>query len=256
MPTCTQAWAPVDARAQASATSIAVTLPTTTTGDTLVGAVTFDGSTDLVSTIVYSVGSTAMTELNFIADSVNGQSMVSFILKNITGGTTPTVTVNFSSSRAFRGVAVHGVSTADTTTQPDGGAGTGNKAKQWSTTPGTGTDANNAGTAITPTADGCYFFSATMDSSANTATHTAGTSYTRDTNGSSADVDIASESFIQTTAASLHGRWTENQSNLFLTCVVVVKSTATPGTGSDSPSVGMSESSTNLVFVSIVEETN
>jgi hypothetical protein len=211
-----------DARAQASATTITMTFTSSlTAGSTVVGSVTWSGGPDTLTSV--TVDSVTATLIDYVADTTNDQHIKSFYLKNVSAGA-GVVLATFGSTKGYRAMAAHEVGGANTTTQPED-----NNTKWWSTSPGTGTDANTANAAITPSLDGCYFFCSSMDSSNNNSVHTAGTSYTRDTNGSSSDVDFSSEHFIQTSAASLHGRWTESIANLMLTALVVVKASAAGG---------------------------
>ena len=211
-----------DARALASATSISLTMTSSlTAGSTVVGCVTMGSATpgNLTSVTVDGVTATLLTA---VTDSGNSQTNTGFILKNVSAGA-GVVTANFSISMAARALAAHEVGGANTGTQPDG-----ENAKFWSITPGTGTDANTANAAITPSLDGCYFFCATQDTTGGSV-HTAGTDFTRDTNGSIADMDFSSEHYIQTTAASHIGSWTESIGDLMLTNLIVVKAAVAGG---------------------------
>lgn len=174
-----------DTRLQATATTVTCTWgANTTTGNLQVGAVTYGTSTNQISSI--SDGTNTFSQIDTCSDGSNGQSLTTFYKENATGGTTPTITVTFALGVSFRGLAVHEVSGVPTSATLD------THTCQLQSTPPTGTDNLTSGTTATPQS-GDYEFAVTMDSGSNADTHNAGTGYTRDTNGSSANVDIATE---------------------------------------------------------------
>ncbi|MBI2023163.1 hypothetical protein HYT01_01190 [Candidatus Giovannonibacteria bacterium] len=213
-----------DARNAAQATTIAVTFTSATvSGNAIVGAVTWGCAFADLTSVTDNKGN-SYTLKTRAEDAGNTQSIQAFYAKNITGGATHTITANINGSCSFRAIAVHEVSGVDTTAPDDGSN------QQFQSAPGTGTNALTSGS-FTTSANGDYIFSATQDTSANTASHTAGTtiSYTRVTNGSSADVDFASEWGTQTTAGSVAGTWTSNENNGHVTAAIGLKPAAGAG---------------------------
>jgi len=211
-----------DTRNQASAATVAATWSNNTiTGNLICGAVTYSSGADEVGTIADSQ-SNSYTKLGSVSDTTNGQTLTFFYAYNITGGTTPTVTVTFnlhgSNSFTYRGIAIHEVSGCLTAAALE------DSASQYQATPGTG--ANGVSSTAKTLSAGDYVFSATMDSGTNASTHTAGTNFTRLTNGSSADVDLASEYLILAAGGSQAGTWTSNTNTNHITCMMAFKAAA------------------------------
>lgn len=200
---------------QSSSTAIEVFLAgATTTGNMIVGSVTYEGASDLISSI-NDDGFNTYVKHRTLTDGANSQAMTTFSALNITGAGSNGTEVIFSSARTWRGLSIHEVSGVALASAHDGGTGQVH-------TPTTATD-NCTSTAVTTTANGDYIFGATMDSGANAATHTAGTSYTRRTNGNSSELNMATEDRIQAAAGSIAATWTSDLSVVHMNAIETFK---------------------------------
>ncbi|MEK9754280.1 MAG: hypothetical protein VW338_13885, partial [Rhodospirillaceae bacterium] len=130
--------------AQNSSTSASSTLgitfaSDTTTGNLIVVIIRWFNGTTTVDSVTDSQGNTYVsTSVGKQYNSSAQHSQQIFYAKNITGGTTPTVTVTFSGSTERRAVSIFEVQDADTT------------APEEVTTSGNGTSASHVGGNLTP----------------------------------------------------------------------------------------------------------
>ena len=94
------AWAVVQSKntSGASVTSGTAALSTTVTRNTLIVIAKTAASTTAVTNITVSTGSATFTKVASVADATQSRNIEVWIAANITGGITPTLTVNFNTT--------------------------------------------------------------------------------------------------------------------------------------------------------------
>lgn len=211
----------------AAVTSLSVSFAATVgVGSVVCGHCYWGASTDIVTSIAddksnaYTV---VDSQLNIQSD---GRSAKSFYRANLTNGPI-TVTMSLSSSTQYVMLAVHEASGLDTSAPLD-------KNRTASQAGVSGTNAITTGS-VTPVADGEYIYAGVAEAFAthSGAYYTAGTTvaYTKreEVFNGSALGDIASESFIQTTAGAIAGTWTPTDANNdSATFILTFKTTPAP----------------------------
>lgn len=158
-----------------------------------------------------------------VVDAGNGQSLGTFWLNNITNAPI-TVTASFGgNSLQFRGLVIHEASGIDTGATPtDGSTG------QVGTGLSTAADAVTSGNFVTAS-NGDYIFGCTARDDAVVANvFAAGTNYTlRESLGGAGIVNVASESLIQTNAATTAATFTSSTNAITaLTAALALKAAA------------------------------
>lgn len=170
----------------ASAGSLGATAASHTAGNLIVVGVAWSNTVN-VSSVTDTAGN-SYTSTGQKADHISSDFVEVFYAKNITGNASNVVTANFSANATFRRVMVHQYSGCDTTAPFTTGEG--------STGVGTGTAVATSSWS-TATADEVIV---AFTSGNNTATYTAGASFTRQL--SSIGTDSASEDRIVASTGS------------------------------------------------------
>lgn len=163
----------------------------TTTGSTIAAAMSWAGTTANLDSCTDTAGNTYTVAYSGIRDTTNSQSGGACYAMNITGGSSFTVTGNFSASVGFRGAVAHEI----------GGAAVSSfqcQASNQQINPGTGTDAVTS-TTCNFTGAGNYVFGASFQDSGSGNTPTAGTNFTarESANACGGDLCWLSESRIE-----------------------------------------------------------
>lgn len=158
-----------------AATSVTVSIGTTTSGNLLVIGVTWYGSRTFSS--ISDNKSNTWTQIGSQLDTASPIHTRMYYAKNISGGSGHTITVNFSGNGCYPTAIASEFSELDTSSPLDVQAGTTGGA---STTPSSGS------TTTRSTANQLLVCFEAEESTA-TCTHTAGTNYTKPTNGSEDD---------------------------------------------------------------------
>lgn len=194
--------------AGATATSIAATVSALGAGNFVAGIVTYGSATvgDLTNC---TDGTTTATipATTQISDSGDGQSASGFYIMNVTGGAT-TITCNFGSALAYRGISVQEFSGVATTSALDGT----NLAGVLATC-----TACTSGTSKTPSANNYLVFvgsANTGNTGGGGSEFTAGTNFIEPVGAEhsiSNDISLSSEYWIQTTATATNGPITATQ---------------------------------------------
>jgi hypothetical protein len=176
-----------------------------TTGDSIIVAVDNDCSTGIsVSGVTDSTGVNTYTmATSTLCDPVQGQALQIWYAQNVTGGSSFTVTANFTSASSFRRIVAHEVSGLAT-------AASDKHAEvplQASASPSVGP--------VTTSKNGEYVFGAIMNTGgANTDTFSAGGGFTEPANStaSAADFEVMAEYQVQSTAGSITAPFTRSNS--------------------------------------------
>ena len=211
---------------QASGTSITATFSgNTTTGNLIYVAVAYSGSTNPSS--VTDSQSNTYTLIRTTHDATYDQSHTTYYAKNITGGTTPTVTVTWAASHDWEVLNVVEYSGLDTTAPLDKETG------QGQTSIGTGTDAVTSGAMATTTSADCTLVTASQMPNSGGDALNAGTSFT---------IRAAAEAFFKvsdrnvSSTGAYAGTWTSSAgTHDFMTHVVAFKAAGGGGGGGGNP---------------------
>lgn len=198
-----------------------------TTGNLVVGAVTWGSGTTGDLSSVTDTASNSYTIKRRIADSTNGQSGAVFYAWNVTGGFTA-ATANFGSSQIYTGITLMEFSGVETGSDPLDGT---NEQGQLVTSPGTGTDGLKSGASTqTPGGSNYLVCGFGIDTGATNAgggsEFAAGTSFTEPANAEHAvggDISLSSEYWIQTTATAANAAWTVAQNSAHLAFQMIFK---------------------------------
>jgi hypothetical protein len=217
-------------------------------GGSIACTVNSTGYTHIVAFVKHEGASTTITGAdNKGSGAYNGLTIVDHANNDLhtrmlwvkigTAGASHTVTLTFGAARAFSRMAVWGVS-----------SGTGELGVDTSVqTSGTGT-AINAGSLVTTTATASFM--GVGEYFATNYLASGSWSEDLDNNIFAASRTDASGTFNADCTAADSMDWAANAASF------KEASASGPGSGSDSSAVGMSEASTNLVRVNIVEETS
>lgn len=195
-------------------------------GNTVVGAVAYDGATDLVTSIVDDQ-SNSYTKIDSLLDAASdGRSIISFYCKNIINAP-DTVTVNFSSGPAHSEVHVREAGSVDADPLDKHTA-------QVQINPGTGTDAITSGTQSTTT-DGQYIAGFVFDpfTTRDVGWTNPGTGFSNfdDIGEVGNTYYLAGESLIQGSAGSIAATFTQASAGATDYGVMLVTLKAAAGVG-------------------------
>lgn len=217
---------------------------TVTAGNIICGQIDW-GNTTAMTSISSSLGNT-ISIVDQTNSGLGGKSTATFWGLMSTGGS-ETITFNHGASTTSH-ITVHEVSGTDGAA-PDKHQIDAISTNNTTTNGLTGAD-------VTPTTDGQYvasFFHAEINGVAiSIGTDISWVGGVNQTN-------VKTEYIVQTTAAAIHSTWTKTSggTNTVGVGLMTFKAAAAgPGAGSDSSVVGIAESTSNLIQVSIVEETS
>ena len=204
--------------------SVAATFGSNTTSGNLIEVwVGYGGSTD--TSTVSDTDSNTYNNIGQHYDSTNGQSFDVYCAENITGGTTPTVTVTFNTSQPYNRILIREISGLATTSAYDVSA-------VQSANGTTATD-NITSTAATTTNANSYLsggYQNIAEASPGTGSLSAGTNYTKDGNYGS-DI-IAVEHRNVTSTGSYAATFTKTVAHRYTAWIVAYKEA---GGGGSSP---------------------
>lgn len=219
---------------------------TLTAGNIICGEITWNSATVMTS-ISSALGNTySIVDQN---NSQGGKSSATFWGVAGTGGS-ETITFNHGASATSHWI-VHEVSGIDTATGLD---------QHVMDVINTATTGANSilGSNVTPTTDGQYcasFFIAEI----NGVAVSQGTEIAWVLERSASSGNVCSESFVQGTAGAIRSAWSKTgggTSNVGVGLMTFKATPTGPGSGSDSSMVGVSEASTSLITVGVIEETS
>jgi hypothetical protein len=196
----------------------------TTTGNAIIVATSWDNPSATVTTVTDTAGNTytGLTKFN----SANNQTIQIFYALNITGGASQVVTMTMDNSRGGRRIVAHEVS---------GLAASGSfrleaENQDTSAAPFTVT--------LTTSTDGEYVFSAVCnDGGTGTETYSPSGSFTEPANGTSnaASNEMQTQYLVKTTAGPVSSAWTRTGSGHNTYGIATFKAANTPATPSTDP---------------------
>jgi hypothetical protein len=197
--------------------SLAANALTTTAGDLLVAAVTWDTSAGSTVSIFDSQGNAWATATTPQVDTRNNQALQILYAPNIAGGL-DIVTVVPSPAAAWVRLIVHEVAGAALTAPLDQTA-----------VDNTGSGASISVGPVTTAAAGEYIFTAAMNDGASpSATFSAGSGYTLRAVAASADSELASADQVQSAAGSIFSVWALSGSSDSLAQMATFKAVGAP----------------------------
>ena len=204
------------------ASSVGVTFGSnTTTGNLVACFVWWDTDTDTLNSITDSQSNT-YTLLHNPTTLGTARAAMGYA-KNITGGTTPTVTANFSGSPGDLVIGCMEISGANTTAPLD------QSAMNTQNFPGTGTDLITSGS-VTTTTDGEFIFGGTRAEFGTTVT--AGTNFTLDASGAG-HANIEHRTSNQPSAGSIAATFTPDANDGYITGIMTFIAADAGGGGPD-----------------------
>lgn len=199
-------------------------LGTVASGSTVAVGVTYlQNTSETISSVVDSTGSNTYTLCSGTSANGNGEFIAIYRASNVTGGSSFTVTANFTGSAGAVSVFAVEIVGADTTNAFDVGAAA------YQPAPGTDTDAVSSGATSTPSADGGFVFGA-MSRQSGLADILAGTGFT--ILDRTQNYHAGSEYVIQGTAAAATATFTQDYAGDTVCAVAVFKPAAGGGGGS------------------------
>ena len=206
--------------ATGTGTTIAATFGSNTTTGNLVFVGCSWGTTNVTPTCADSQGNTYAL-YDKVWDATNGQGAAIFVAPNITGGTTPTVTVTFGgSSVPDRSIEIWERSGHTTSTPVDQHTG------QLNTSPGTGTDGATSGTASTTTNADDDILGKFTDITGTSYTVSVGTSFSLDHSYTTASTQpIRLESRNVTSTGGYAATFTLGSNKRCIVHVMILKNT-------------------------------
>jgi len=173
----------------------------TTSGNAIVACVSWDNAgSETISSIAISSGSASFTNIGTKFADFNQQNGQMAYALNITGGTTPTITVTFTDSQCCHQLGIMEISGLLTSGALD------QTNRQEQASPGTGTDAVTS-PSVTTTTNGQFIFGCMINSAGGTPTLTQGTNYSL---GSTVGNDMLIEYRTQASAGSIAATFTRS----------------------------------------------
>ncbi len=224
-----------------------------TNGNVLALAITWlPGTTSLTSITTDRSGSATLLD-NPTAEAANSSRGAQAVVALTSSGSC-TVTASFSAAITALGFIGHEYSDIDTANIVDNSGAAHIIADCQNL--GTGTDAYTSGNITTATANAIVFG---WLADINVSDHVnSGTNFTARIT-SQVGTRIESEDLVKATAGTVAATFTQSQQdflNALVGAIALTPSSSGPGAGSDSSMVGVTESSSNLILVNIIEETS